>query len=291
MLRMAGPFPLLLLVIVLAVGTTGCGTLNRVAVDSMQGMLTAMAEQPDPQLAHDGAPAYLLALDGLIARDPANPDLLRAGCSAYSSYATAFLPEDTEAVRAARLQGRAREYGLRLLRLRVFYARAEAGPMPEFEAALARFRRCDVPDLYAAGSAWLGWIISKSDSMAAMAELPKALAVMERALTLDERYADGGAHLVFATYYAIQPAGAGQDLPRSRKHFERAMELGGDQNLLPRVLFAEFYARAANDAELFVRTLQGVLDAPETTLPRLRLMNAIARERAARLLKQKDELF
>ena len=72
---------------------------------------------------------------------------------------------------------------------------------------------------------------------------------------------------------------------------ERAMQLGGTQNLLPRVLFAEFYARAAADPALFTRTLQDVLAAPETDVPRFRLMNAIARERAARLLHQKDELF
>jgi hypothetical protein len=127
--------------------------------------------------------------------------------------------------------------------------------------------------------------------MAALAELSKALAVMERVLALDEGYADGGAHLVFGMYYAVQPAGAGQDLPRSRKHFERAMKLGGEQNLLPRVLFAEFYARATADARLFSETLDQVLAAPDTTVPRFRLMNAIARERATRLRQQKEEWF
>jgi len=269
----------------------GCGTVNRMAATSVGNLLGALREQPDPQLARDGAPAYLLAIDSLIAGDPENPDLLRAGCTAYATYASAFLSGEADAVRAARLQGRAKEYGQRLLRLHAAYARAEQAPVPEFEAALARFDRGDVPDLYAAGSAWLGWIIAKNDSMEAMAELPRALAVMQRSLALDEGHADGGAHLVFAVYYAIQPPGAGQDLARSRRHFERAMELGGGQNLLPRVLFAEFYARAAVDPDLFTRTLQGVLDAPETEPPPLRLTNAIARERAARLLQQKDDLF
>jgi len=284
-------FNLLLLTAALGLVSGGCGTVNRVAANSMQGMLGSLMEQPDPQLVRDGAPAYLLAIDGLITNDPLDPGLLRAGCNAYSTYASAFLSGDADAVRAARLQGRAREYGLRLLRLRPFYATVENAPVPEFEAALARFGRDDVPDLYAAGSAWLGWIISKNDSMEAMAELPRALAVMNRALALDESCADGGAHLVFATYYAVQVPGAGQDLPRSRTHFERAIAIGGAQNLLPRVLFAEFYARAANDPDLFTRTLRDVVAAPDTEAPRFRLMNAIARERAARLLQQKDELF
>jgi hypothetical protein len=238
--RIIHTWALLLAAAALAAGTTGCGTMNRVAATSLQGVFGALLEQPDPQLARDGAPAYLLAIDGLIARDPANAELLRAGCSAYATYATAFLSGEADAVRAARLQGRAREYGQRLLRLRPFYAAAETKRQPDFEAALQQFGRRDVPDLYAAGSAWLGWIIAKSDSMEALTELPKALAVMARALTLDEGYADGGAHLVFATYLSVQPAGAGQDLPRSRRHFERAMELGGAQDLMPQVLFAEF---------------------------------------------------
>ena len=270
---------------------TGCGTVNRMVASSMGGMLGSLREQPDPQLVRDGAPAYLLAIDGLITNDPENPALLRDGCTAYATYASAFLSGEADAERAARLQGRAREYGQRLLRLHACYARAEAAPMPEFEAALAQFRRADVPDLYAAGNAWLGWIIAKNESMAAMAELPRALAVMQRSLALDEGYAEGGAHLVFAVYYTLQPPGAGQDLAKSRQHFERAMELGGPQSLMPKVLFAEFYARAAVDPDLFTRTLRAVLEAPETVPPPLRLMNAIARDRATRLLQQKDELF
>jgi hypothetical protein len=270
---------------------TGCGTVNRMVASSMGGMLGSLREQPDPQLVRDGAPAYLLAIDGLITNDPENPDLLRDGCTAYATYASAFLSGEADAERAGRLQGRAREYGQRLLRLHAGYARAEAAPMPEFEAALAQLGRADVPDLYAAGNAWLGWIIAKNESMAAMAELPRALAVMQRSLALDEGYAEGGAHLVFAVYYTLQPPGAGQDLAKSRQHFERAMALGGPQSLMPKVLFAEFYARAAVDPDLFTRTLRAVLEAPETAPPPLRLMNAIARERATRLLQQKDELF
>jgi len=289
--RMLSRFCSLLGVVALAVGTSGCGIMNRMAADSVQSMLGSLLEQPDPQLVHDGAPACLLVIDSLIRRDPRNPSLLRDGCTAYTTYATAFLSGEADAVRAARLQGRAKEYGQRLLRLRGFYTRAESAPMPEYEAALARFGGRDVPDLYAVGSAWLGWIVSCPESMEAMAELPRALAVMERALALDERYADGGAHLVFGTYFSLQPVGAGQDLPRSRRHFERAMELGGAEDLMPRVLFAEFYARAANDPELFAGTLQGVLDSKVSDTPRLRLMNAVARDRAARLLQQKDEIF
>ena len=99
--------------------------------------------------------------------------------------------------------------------------------------------------------------------MEALAELPKALALVERVLALNERYGNGSSHLVFAIFFSVQPPGAGQDLDRSRHHFERAIELAGEGNLLPRVLYAEHFGKATLDEEFFVETLSRVVDYTE----------------------------
>ena len=149
-----------------------------------------------------------------------------------------------------------------------------------------------MPDLYAAGTAWLGWIMSQPGSMAALSELPKALAVMQRALELDETYENGGAHMVFGIYYASQPVGAGQDLAKSRAHFERALDLAGPGNLMPQVMYAEFYGKAAADEALFKKTLERVLEQQQTGADsRHALTNAIAVERARTLLQQRSDYF
>jgi len=182
------------------------------------------------------------------------------------------------------------------LRQREFFARAETGDIDRFETALQRFGRKDLPDLYATGSAWLGWITSNPDSMAALAELPMAMAVMRRCLELDDAYADGGIHLLFGIYYASQPPGAGQDLPRSKQHFERAMAIPGEHSLLPVVLYAEIYAPMDPDEQLCRRLLEGVLEKaehvscadPDARDPNA-LTNAVAVERARRLLAEMEE--
>jgi hypothetical protein len=51
----------------------------------------AVLNQNDPETVRQGAPAYLLLIDGLIADNPNSVDLLLAGASLYSSYAGAFV--------------------------------------------------------------------------------------------------------------------------------------------------------------------------------------------------------
>ena len=257
----------------------------------LEGVVASIKAHPDPELVEQGTPAFLLLLDGLVAASPRNPDMLRAAAAAYDTYCQAFLLQEEASERASRLYGRARDYGLALLKRRRFFRRALEGDQEAFESSLRRFRRKDVPDLYAAGSAWLGWIASSPDSMQALAGLPRALALMQRVLELDETYQDGAVHLFLGIYYASQPRGAGQNLPRSREHFARAAALAGPGSLLAQVVFAEVYGKATLDRDLFCRTLEEVLQRECTARPDIRLMNTIARQRAAELLAQADEIF
>ena len=258
----------------------------------LNGVEAALKAHPDPRLVEQGTPAFLLLLDGLVAASPKNRALLRAAATAYDTYCQAFLLQQEETGgRASRLYGRAKDYGLALLSRRRFFRRAMDGDQEVFESSLKRFRSRDVPDLYTAGSAWLGWIASSPDSMEALAGLPRALALMRRVLELDEAYQEGGVHLFLGIYYASQPRGAGQDLRRSEEHFTRAVELGGTGNLLPRVVFAEVYGKATLDESLFTKTLGAVLEEDCSERPDIRLLNTIAKQRAADLLAQAEDIF
>ena len=283
-------------IVAAAVCSCGCRSLSFVPRGMVRpyldGMVASLKAQPDPDLVKEGTPAFLLLLDGLVTASPDNVDLLRAAATAYDTYCQAFLLQDeASAERASCLYGRAKDYGQALLRQRRFYRRAEDGDIEAFEAALLRFRRRDVPDLYTAGSTWLGWIASSPDSMQALVDLPKAMAVMRRVLELDEGHQDGSAHLFLGIYYASQPPGAGQDLDKSRGHFERALELAGPGSLLPRVVFAEAYGKATLDEEFFTRELTAVVEADESLRPEIRLLNAVAKRRATDLLAQVEDIF
>jgi len=277
-----------------AVVLSGCNTsriAERAMADMVGNLVASIEEQPDPKLVEDGLPTLLLFMDGMLRQSPDNRELLRAASTAYATYSQAFVDAEDDPERAVALFAKAKTYGMRLLTCEPTFAKAVGAPMDEFERAVKAFGRDDVPDMYAAGSAWLGWIVSQPESMTALAELPKALALMTRVLELDEDYSNGAVHVVFGIYYATQPPGAGQDMKKSKAHFERAIGLGGNDYLLPLVAYAEFYATAAFDEILFVETLDRVTAREIGEGSPNRLANVVAQRRARHLLENKDEIF
>ncbi len=280
--------------VVLACGA-GCGLRAQLARSAGSALVAdlgdAVRRQSDPQLVRDGLPSFMLILDTLVLSNPDDPAVLRQAVETYVLYAQAFLSEEEER-RAVALMERARDMGVLLLCRREFFARALELPIDEFIAALEEFDGDDVPDLRAAVSAWLGWIVAAGgDSMAALAELPRALACVERLLALEDGHGDGRSHLIFAIFFAVQPRGAGQDLERSRELFETAVRLAGPRDLMPSVIYAEHYGKATLDAEFFERTLRSVLEIDPASAPENRLINELAHERARRLLARKDDIF
>ena len=276
--------------------SAGCGlaenAVRRANLNVVQNFFVAVRRNPDPELVRQGLPTILLLVDSFLVNSPDDAELLLVATNAYNNYCLAFLSEeDSENGRAADLYDRAREYGLRLIRQKPFFDAALDQPIETYDAALQKFTKDDVPHIQAAASAWLGWIIADPGSMEALAELPKALALAERALELDESYGDGSSHLVFALFYVVQPLGAGQDLDRSRTHFDRAIELAGPGNLLPRVLYAEHFGKATLDEEFFDAQLKKVLSVDPKDYPDSRLLNELAQQQARRLLANREDIF
>lgn len=261
--------------------------------DYFSRVVDSIASQEDAELVRQGVPTLILFLDASLAGSPDDPKLLLTTATAYTTYAQAFLSSEDEMNRAAILYGRARKYGLRILDQHDFFAKARTGSLDDFEAALMKFNKADVPDLYITGNAWLGWILSQPDSMEALDELPKVMALLKRVLVLDNEYANGGVHLMFGIYFAVLPHGGGRDLNKSRKHFRRAMLLAGNDNQLPKVTYAEFYLIAAGDEKSFTQVLNDVVNSRKAGVddPKNILINAIARERAAKLLGNSEDYF
>jgi hypothetical protein len=270
--------------VLLTVTAGGCAFLAR----GPSALSSALLSQSDPELVRDGAPAYLLLLDGLVASSPRNTKLLLTTSDANAAYAAAFLTPEPQ--RARLMYAKAKDYALRALRENRAFRNAEHGNVEEFEKGVRSLGRRDLPTMYTAATAWLGWIISSPDSIEATADLSRALALMDRVMKLEPGYRQGGPETMFGIYYAVQPRGAGQDLDKSRRLFLKAIEYSGD-SLLPRVAYAEFWARYSLCRDVFESVLNEVINSRPATAEELRLMNAVARERAARLLKQADDLF
>ncbi len=285
-----------LLIVLGMIMNSGCRSLSPAAMmdDYFARVVDSIASQEDAELVRQGVPTLILFLDASLAGSPDDPKLLLTTATAYTTYAQAFLNSEDDMKRAAILYGRARRYGFRILDQHKFFAKARQGSLDDFETALQKFNKADVPDLYITASAWLGWILSQPDSMEALDELPKVMAMLKRILVLDDEYANGGVHMMFGIYFAVLPHGGGRDLKRSRQHFLRAISLAGSDNHLPGVTYAEFYLTAAGDEKSFTKVLNDIVASRKSGTGAKRkniLINAIARERAAKLLKNSEDYF
>ncbi|MDG2333014.1 MAG: TRAP transporter TatT component family protein [Myxococcota bacterium] len=279
----------LLCMVALSVPNLGCTVLVSNATSGLaEDVSAALVNQSDPLLVRDGAPAYLILIDGLIAGSPDNEQLLLAGAKLYSAYASAFV--DTP-LRSSELNAKARDYGQRALCLEdEKLCEAIVGPFEAFEAQLAETDESDLPALYGFGSAWAGWIQSNSSDWVAIAELPKVQAIIERIIELDESYDQGGAHLYLGVIYTLRPAQMGGLPEIGRDHFERAIELSNGQNLMAKVFFAESYGKLVFDRNLHDELLVEVVEA-EPVAPGYTLSNILAQERAAVLLLEAEDYF
>jgi TRAP transporter T-component len=272
----------------------GCGWTQKIAVDSMVPVLentaAAARERSDLEVVGTGFPANLMLLDGLIRTEPDNRDLLELGSYLYFGYALGFV-ELADARRASTYYAIGRDYGLRALERHSKFRKGNAGTIEEFRAGLQVLRRDDARALAWAGANWARWLSLNLDSPAALATMPRVEALLDRLLELDPEFERGLPHALVGSYDALRPEMFGGDPSRAREEFEAARRISQNRMLLYQVFYAEFYCRQILDEECFVSTLDGVVAAPDTLLPDSRLLNAIAKQRAAALLEKRSDWF
>jgi hypothetical protein len=285
-------FPLL--VSGLLFSSAGCIPVKQTRVAAvaltLQDVAQAASKQSDANIVREGTPAYLMLVDGLIEAYPDNRELLLAGCRAYASYAAMFVAEE-HPKKAEALYLTAKQYGFRALSERADFGRAAAGNLEEFKAFLERYKKEDVPALFWTANAWAGWIGSNLSNVEAVGDLPALEATLERILQLEDTYYYGGPHLLMGVYLAARSPVFGGGLAASKKHFDRALSLSGNKALGAKVLFAEYYAVGAKDRQLFETTLREVASASGEGVPELTLSNALAKDKAKRLLDKTEEYF
>lgn len=279
----------LLWVLAAILSLTGCGHLVSSAMDDVaDGITRAVTDSDDLETVKTGLPAYLLMVDGLVQNDPENDSLLRAAAALNGAYSGMFA-EDAQ--RRHRMTDKALDYGFRAICLRrIQFCDVRGERFDVFEQAVASTDRGDVPNLFALGSAWAGWIQARSGDIEAIAQLPHVEAIMKRVVVLDEGYKGGEAHIYLGVLAALIPPAAGGQPDVARGHFERAIELSEGKNLLAKVLYAERYARMVFDRALHDRLLQEVL-AADPNRPGYTLSNVFAQQRARTLLQSAGDYF
>jgi hypothetical protein len=268
---------------------SGCSYfISSASVDMTENLSHAILNNNDLATVEAGAPAYLLMVDSLLYRNPDNESLLRGAANIYTAYTNVFV---TDKDRAGKLTDKGLEYAFRAICARKSKTcRFREISFQEFNNILLSLKIKDVPDLFTLGSAWAAWIQTHREDWNAVAEISKVEAIMKRVVELDEFYQDGGAHLYLGVLATFLPPALGGKPDVGQKHFERALEISKDKNLMVKVLYAQHYARLMFDQKLHDRLLNEVLEA-KTDVPGYTLSNTLAKKQARELLKSGKNYF
>lgn len=288
---------------VLALAATfGCSA-KRVAVGAVADTLGgtgggSFASDDDPELIREALPFGLKLQETLLESTPDHRGLLVATARGFASYAY-LLQDDASSLeasdrdgaralnqRASRLYLRGRDYALR--GLEVAHPGFHDEMTSDLPAALARTDRDDAPFLYWAAAGQAGALTADKGNAELIADLPRAGAMMERVLVLDDSYDAGAAHEFFISYEASRPGGS---VARAREHYARAEALAQGQRASVYVSLAEGVSVQEQNLAEFQALLAKAQAVDTNRAPQNRLVNVLSQRRAQWLREHAGDLF
>jgi tetratricopeptide (TPR) repeat protein len=281
-----------LLLLTVAFALQGC--IQTIAVRTMGGILDngfqAFNEESDLQLAHEALASNLKLIEALIKSDPENEQFLMFAAQGYNAYALAFA-EDDSLERARVFYLRAKEYGLRILMQNRVFREAWNKDDATFAAALKEMSVDDVPAMFWTAFSWGSYINITRTNITALADLAKVQAMILFVAEKDPNYYYGGAYMFLGAIEGTTPPGLGGKPEKAKEYFEKALAINKGKFLMTQLYYAKTYAVQVLDQELFEKLLQEVEAADLEALPEVRLPNAVAKQKARRLLNQAGEIF
>jgi hypothetical protein len=281
----------------LALAATGC--LDRMILDgtvkSTRDAASAFDTLSDLEVARTGAAASLVQLEGMQKLAPDNEDALYLLTQSWAGYAGAFIEDeweqaldkgddDAEAFQARRARDaydRAVRFGTLLLEQKKpgFAAAQKNGDT--IRAYLSAYtNKADAEPLLWLGAAWLSRGSVASDDSAIVADLFVGVALVERAVALDEGIGFATGLAALGAYHARSPDA---ELDEAKRLFERALTITNRGALTVQLLYAQNWACNAHDKAAYTKLLTEVVEAGDV-LPAQRLENVVAKRKAQRYL-------
>ena len=289
---MVAPTSKKLTLLLAAILFSGC--FQTIAIKTMAGILEygfdAFNEESDTELAKEALGSNLKLIEALIKGDPENEKLLIFAAQGYNAYALAFV-EDDSVERARPLYLRARDFGIRILAQNSRFKSGWESDFDNFTSAVGSLSKADVPAAFWTAFAWGSYINITRTDPEALVELPKVEVLMDFVRRHDSTYYHGSALLFFGTTEGSMPPALGGKPDKARDYFERCLAINGGKFLMTNVFYAKTYAVQTQDQELFESLLKKVIEAPIDILPSARFPNAVAKQKARRLLARMYDLF
>ncbi|VAW64802.1 hypothetical protein MNBD_GAMMA08-456 [hydrothermal vent metagenome] len=277
--------------LILQLGACSMAELTvKASMPMITGGITALNRETDLQLAEDSMPANIELMEGMLINAPDNEELRNYAAQAYYGYAYGFI-EDNNPQRAANFYKRGLNHALYNLQQSGITQNILSGDLQTLQTELNSLDEDEIASLFWAASNWAKWIDHNRDKAEAIADLPKAVMLMQRVLELDETFYMAGAHLFFGVYNGSRSPMLGGNYERSEMHFERARKFNKKQLLIVDLLQAEYLDRQQFNQQAFHQRLTQIIDAPPTSNVDILLINNIAKRKAKILLKKESEWF
>lgn len=279
------------------------GFVARRTIAMVRQSLPVMEAESDPDLAEAAAPGGIKQLEGFHLAWGPDRELETLLARATCGYGAGFLADRAEAARldgddagaaawATRARGlleRCAGWATRGLG-RAYEGLAERSDA-DAAAVLARARARDAELLFWLGTSLAASIGAAPDDPRVLARAPRAIAILERVVALDDDLEHGRPHVMLGILHAATAAAVGGDPERGRRHLEHALSLTEGRLLLAHVMMARIYAVTTRDAALFDERLARVLATPTTIWPEQRLDNELAHRKARRYQAQRARWF
>jgi predicted anti-sigma-YlaC factor YlaD len=280
-------------------------SIKGLAVNSLGNALSeggaSYARDDDPELVFAATPFALKTVESLLDQAPRHKGLLTTASSGFVQYAFGQVQQQADFLeatdlarataqreRAKKLYLRGRDYGFRGLEVDFPRFRAELAQDPE--RAVAPMTKAHVPLLYWTSLGWFAAISLAKNDAELTADQFRAEALMRRALALDESFDHGSIH-DFMIAWEGRGEAVGGSFERSRRHFDRALELGRNSRASALVNYAETVSVARQDRKEFEALLRRALEVDPDSVADMRLANVIYQRRARWLLGRADDLF
>jgi len=264
-------------------------SLNRLIINSASGFMEdgiqVIYQEDDLKIAEQFLANNLKTIELLLGKDPENRRLNLIAAQGFGAFAMAFV-EDEDPDRAARLYQRGLAYAFRSLPKRKHFG-STIKPSA-LEALLKTYSKKDVPVLFWLGYNWGSYVLQHLDDPRRLVNLSKVEMIMHRVLELDETYNFAGVHLFYGSFYAARPPILGGNPEKGREHFERNLELTNNSFYMTIYFLARYYAVQVQDREMFDSLLNDIVELDIDKYPDIRLMNALAKQKAHKLLENQD---
>ncbi len=275
---------------VLCLFVASCTT---VVVRTMQPILEegalAVESETDLRFAREAMAGNLKLLEGVYRSDPGQDDVRLLLMRGFSGYAMAFL-EREEPARAATFYRRARDLGMEWLREQSGFSEAFDAGAEALEKQLRRWKtERKMAFLYWTAASWGLVIQIRPDDPAEVAYLGRIKAMMQRVADRMPEYYFAGADTFLGAIEAAVPQALGGNPEKAREHFEKALALNERKFLLTLFFYARHYAIGNMKTELAKSLLHEIVRTDPKVLPDAALANAVAIERARKVLKELGE--